>query len=563
MIINLFYYIFYIYLKISIISKMNFEANKYLKFNHQNNDIDIDKKNSILKEQLKSLDFSQVEILYQKIKYISENINSKVKFQQSLLNLKKEMDENLFNIKGEIYSIKRGADNNKDYFSRITKELFLKLYIKIKNKDNLYNICIRKVTDQLKNNFVKLQKNSFLIFTNLRPNLEINSNEYSLIFSPTLDTKIYLQMKKLVDSGYEINVDIAKNNEFDFIRAVDSNGISKIISIFPSEYFDFEILLQCYLKNSIIPINHNYNNDIEKEVTICGIINKIIIKDSNMVLIEVSSLIDLNIITVIIYNNKSLYIDLKENMLVFFKNYIIKLNKNCEIILKNCIRSNNEYIYLIKNEEIIRYNRNKFKNMSKRNFQSLINLTSNLCCRNLEKYLITIKKIIKIEGYFHQNNNKIQCFSNLKLKGKIIIDDGSYEAMAFIEDYELIKFLDFGTNDLTEIYDILLRENSIIIYDKYVNKLKERNYKHIFSKQFIIYAYSFMKNNKNNNNRLSEYFGEMLDYQFEENNNSKIFNNRDKYLFVNGEIIINKNNKGEYYLEKRPYLKIIQIELIE
>ena len=135
--------------------------------------------------------------------------------------------------------------------------------------------------------------------------------------------------------------------------------------------------------------------------------------------------------------------------------------------------------------------------------------------------------------------------------------------MAFIEDYELIKFLDFGTNDLTEIYDILLRENSIIIYDKYVNKLKERNYKHIFSKQFIIYAYSFMKNNKNNNNRLSEYFGEMLDYQFEENNNSKIFNNRDKYLFVNGEIIINKNNKGEYYLEKRPYLKIIQIELIE
>ena len=60
MIINLFYYIFYIYLKISIISKMNFEANKYLKFNHQNNDIDIDKKNSILKEQLKSLDFSQV-----------------------------------------------------------------------------------------------------------------------------------------------------------------------------------------------------------------------------------------------------------------------------------------------------------------------------------------------------------------------------------------------------------------------------------------------------------------------------------------------------------------------
>jgi hypothetical protein len=72
-----------------------------------------------------------------------------------------------------------------------------------------------------------------------------------------------------------------------------------------------------------------------------------------------------------------------------------------------------------------------------------------------------------------------------------------------------------------------------------------------------------MKNNKNNNNRLSEYFGEMLDYQFEENNNSKIFNNRDKYLFVNGEIIINKNNKGEYYLEKRPYLKIIQIELIE
>ena len=547
----------------SIISKMDFDSNKYLKFKEQNYDIDIDKKNSILKDQLKSLDFTQVEILYQKIKNISDNINSKVKVQQSLLNLKKEMIENLYNIKGEIYSIKKGADDNKDYFSRITKELFLKLYIKIKNKDNIYSICIRKVTDQLKDNFIKLQKNSFVIFTNLRPILEINSNEYSLNFSPTLDTKIYLQMRKLVDSGYEINVDIAKNNEFDFIRAVDSNGISKIISLFPSEYFDFEILLKHNLKNSIIPLNHNYINDIEKEVTICGIINKIIINDSNIVFIEVSSLIDLNIITVIINNNKSLYIDLKENMLVFFKNYIIKFNKKYEIVLKNTIRSNNEYIYLIKKEEIMRYDRNKFKNMTKRNFQSLINLTLNLCSRNLEKYLITVKKLIKIEGCFQQNNNKIQCFSNLKLKGKIIIDDGSYEAIAFIEDYELIKLLDFGMNDLNQIYDMLLRENSIKIYDKYINELNERNYKQIFSKQYIIYGYSFMKNNKNNNNRLSEYFGEMLDNQFEENNNSKIFNNRDKYLFINGEIIINKNHKGEYYLEKRPYLKIIQIELIE
>ena len=319
----------------SINSKMDYDPSyKFLKV--KNNDIiDEEKKNSILKEQLQYLNFSQVEQLYEDIKKIEENLNSKVKIQQKLLNLKKEMNENLYNIKGEIDSIKKGIDNKDDFFTKITKTMFLKLYIKIKNKQNIYNISIRKVTDTLKNNLLKIQKNSFVIFTNLRPILEINSDEYSLVFSPTFETKIYLQMKQLVDSEYDINIDIAKNNEFDFIRTLDSNGISKIISIFPSSFFDFENLLKYNLKNSLIPINNLFDYQIEKEVTIIGIINKIrILNDNKGAIINVASLIDLNIISIIIKKDRQLYIDLKKNMLVIFKNYIIKFNETKSIIFQ-------------------------------------------------------------------------------------------------------------------------------------------------------------------------------------------------------------------------------------
>ena len=539
-------------------SKMDYEPSyKFLKV--KNNDIiDEEKKNSILKEQLQYLNFSQVERLYEDIKKIEENLNSKVKIQQKLLNLKKEMNENLYNIKGEIDSIKKGIDDKDDFFTKITKTMFIKLYIKIKNKQNIYHISIRKVTDTLKNNLLKIQKNSFVIFTNLRPILEINSDEYSLVFSPTLETKIYLQMKQLVDSEYDINIDMAKNNEFDFIRTLDSNGISKIISIFPSSFFDFENLLKYPLKNSLIPINNLFDYQIEKEVTIIGIINKIrILNDYKGAIINVASLIDLNIISIIIKKDRQLYIDLKKNMLVIFKNYIIKFNGNYKIILRNSLRSSNENIYLIKDEEIERYNRNKIKNISKRNFQSIINLTSNLCSRNLEKYLITIKKFLNIEGFFKENNSIIPECSNLQLKGKIIIDDGSYEAISFIDDNELIKLLDLSKKELSDIYEIILKDNILNILEQ----LNEKFINKIMSKQYIIYGHSFMKKYKNKNDRLTNYFGEILDLQYQQNSNTKKMN-KNNYCFINGQIIENKNYNGIDYLEKRPYIKIVQIEII-
>ncbi len=542
----------------SINSKMDYEPTyKFLKV--KNKDIiDEEKKNLLLKEQLQYLNFSQVEQLYDDIKKIEENLNSKVKIQQKLLHLKKEMNENLYNIKGEIDSIKKGIDDKDDFFTKITKTMFLKLYIKIKNKQNIYHISIRKVTDTLKNNLLKIQKNSFVIFTNLRPILEINSDEYSLVFSPTFETKIYLQMKQLVDSEYDINIDIAKNNEFDFIRTLDSNGISKIISIFPSSFFDFENLLKYPLKNSLIPINNLFDYQIEKEVTIIGIINKIrILNDNKGAIIKVDSLIDLNIISIIIKKDRQLYIDLKKNMLVIFKNYIIKFNSNYKIILRNSLRSSNENIYLIKDEEIERYNRNKIKNISKRNFQSIINLTSNLCSRNLEKYLITIKKFLNIEGFFKENNSIIPECSNLQLKGKIIIDDGSYEAISFIDDNELIKLLDLSKKELSDIYESILKDNIFKILDK----INEKFINKIISKQYIIYGYSFMKNHKNKNDRLTDYFGEILDLQYQQNSNTKKMN-KNNYCFINGEIIENKNYNGINYLEKRPYIKIVQIEII-
>ena len=38
--------------------------------------------------------------------------------------------------------------------------------------------------------------------------------------------------------------------------------------------------------------------------------------------------------------------------------------------------------------------------------------------------------------------------------------------------------------------------------------------------------------------------------------------NKNNYCFINGQIIEKKNYNGINYLEKRPYIKIVQIEII-
>ena len=38
--------------------------------------------------------------------------------------------------------------------------------------------------------------------------------------------------------------------------------------------------------------------------------------------------------------------------------------------------------------------------------------------------------------------------------------------------------------------------------------------------------------------------------------------NKNNYCFINGQINENKNFNGIHYLEKRPYIKIVQIEII-
>ena len=81
------------------------------------------------------------------------------------------------------------------------------------------------------------------------------------------------------------------------------------------------------------------------------------------------------------------------------------------------------------------------------------------------------------------------------------------------------------------------------------------------SKQYIIYGHSFMKKYKYKNDRLTNYFGEILDLQYQQNSNTKKMN-KNNYCFINGQINENKNFNGIHYLEKRPYIKIVQIEII-
>ena len=578
-----------------------------------------------IKNNINKINFKEIHQVYDSIKnyfYLS----SKIDKEYFLKILKENLSSNLYNLTGnlldlscsEIY-IKTNYDSfNNNYLNSNINDEFYNCIVTLYDNNYLYKINFKNINniDKLK----KIKLNTIIFITNLKAKLEKNNENgyYDLIFEITLKTKIFLNINKYNDSliynkNYLLNLYLQnKIINFNNNNFITCENIFKLKKLIPNIYLNLKNLLEINFKSNIINNNNSNNNSLinninkfSKEITIIGLIKNIFHRNQNETIIEINSLLDINTIKIHIFNCKSLYIDLKPNMIVKFNKYQIKINNFFDINIKNIIQSNNEILYFVSDDEIKKFNNIIFKNFKLNENNNIINLLNGVLVRNIQKYFVSFKHIFKIDAFITNNNNENINYSNnincnniinnrnfdIKLKGKFLIDDGTYFAVAFLYNMDIVNLFNLNENDLINIENKFKFNGTdhIKIYDKFldINFIDKEKIKFFYKNNFIVYGVPFLNakyieknkyinlfeniiNNNNNNNLNDENNINNSDININKNNNNKDIYDmeylkqlKEKKKFINGELYFEKNIYDKIYLEKRPCLNIIKLFTLE
>jgi hypothetical protein len=135
-------------------------------------------------------------------------------------------------------------------------------------------------------------------------------------------------------------------------------------------------------------------------------------------------------------------LDIKENMIILIRNIQLKLSRGMDLILENPQENSVKIVGMVNNEDTSKLR--KLRINKKLEFSSFIDLTKSVVVRNLNKYLITIKKVFKIYSVIENQTsysslNEINGFPKMKLTMKCLADDGSLEALIYLENYNVIN----------------------------------------------------------------------------------------------------------------------------
>ena len=546
--------------------------------------------NENLKENLKKLNFNEILSYVNQIKNLTLNNNEIKNLNNNIFFIKN------FNLKGNILNIIPDIyDNNEFEYKKYLDYFLFNVNIEIKTPENqIFLIKIKRIKKDLKEKLIKLNKNTNnkIYFINLKA--KINKKNI-IIFKSNFKTKIFLNIM-----GTYL-IELTKSNMNEYIDCYDFDKLYNFsLKILDKNYLDYNNILTINnVKNTVINKNFYSHFNDNKLYSFIGIVTKIYNNknSNNEIYIEIQNIIDLNKIKLLIINNNKLLYNIEIGFCCLFKNYTKILNNNFNIILKNNIFSYNEILFYIDNKILqdrkiektyIKLNNiRSFVSNHENNFENLINLSNIKCLnRTVQKYFIIFKNIISLEAFYIINYNKIKNYNNLKLKGKFLIDDGTYEANIIIKDKNIIKLFNLNDNDLNQIYELLNEEkNYIKLYSKernFLNTIDFNRIKYIYKNNFIVYGYCYSRGEYyNNDNKLGSYFNNILintiSYKYENNNinendlviienkKNKLIKLKEKLRFINGELYIDKKvfNFNEYYIQKRPCLYIIELIIIE
>ena len=511
----------------------------------------------------------------------------------------------VFNLTGELVSISQQLskkDSSSSYFD---------VELRIKYKDSiLFTINLNKITNSMLEDINKLPNNSILYILNVKSNIVLENNVSTKIkFFATEHTKIFYKILPINDNEgifnfpFDINqIYEAKNEEIKQKRALELNRINinnnkitekkqeqvsiskvpispivnkkvknkkikiddiiysdlklkKIIQKASEKERNIERLLSKKTARTIYNVKNidqmikEENSKFEK-VNVLGLITNID-KEPKVTRVEITSLNDSNKIILIHYPN-SWNFKPSLHQIISIKNIFWKVNKNFEIIIENPSQNNVTIEGELNDSEF--QLAKEFRFSSSKTFSSLISLIQPKLVRNIQKYLIMVKDIIKIVGKYDTNYV-------FHLYAKCLIDDGTFEAHLNLYDDLCAKFFGFDEVELKEIKENVKKvKNGIIYQKKNEDNCINVNLEQFNSKQYIVHAvpYSNIANmHYCEDEQMQNYFMNLGD-------KNKVFKNRVKNIaFINGDLFYQKECGNEdITLVPVPLLRALYFEEI-
>ena len=456
------------------------------------------KKNAKLKSELNKIKYDNLDELYSLLEQIKQNKKVKI----SLKSIKETIKSTIYDIKGRLY-------NYNISFSSISKytELFpvgLKYDIKFElykitnninnNKlllfeNNKYSIILSHINEEtinfLKNNFLNYNR-PVLLFTNLEASLELNYSKgiIDIIFRNTYKTKLYMEINKIKDiekskknflsSG--IYIDYLKSNEFSYIDWISTeqlffgkNNKSKIKTI---KHYNFEIVFDVkeyleietdslYVENIKDEFNH-YNSIKKYNINIYCIVKNIVEDKRNKIInVTLENLFDLNYIILEIPKGDKILNNLYINCIYIFINLIIFIDEkmNIKFTLQSNKNEKSEKIFLYFLIDPEKYYNKKLNDfiINEQFSQLLVLVTQNKLIRKIQKYFVTIDKIIYINLYL--NESKEISYYN----GLLHCSDGTSSALLRIKGNNILELKKLQIIQNINLYNKLNNENKITI----------------------------------------------------------------------------------------------------
>jgi hypothetical protein len=323
----------------------------------------------------------------------------------------KELSENTFNLRGSVNKIFTHLNKEKEIegIELTLNNLRFNVEIILKDIECYYEIHINRIKPDLMDKLNKFSKNSILYITNLRAFMQHKKDSYDIIFKNRVDTKIFLEtnsvndnhnplilnntIKNLFDlekkksqilnrSSIGNIIDLTKTNEEEYLDIIDSSTINNCILNISNKIKDFNDILIKQVERAIYGMmNANRVNHALTHVDVCGMI-KNLKTENNLTSIELLSLKDSNVLKINHYY-RNIALDLKINMVVFFKNVPVKINKNFDIILENPLESNIKKLAILSEDEVNKLK--KFRIDKNKEFDCIIDLCRPVVKRNICK----------------------------------------------------------------------------------------------------------------------------------------------------------------------------------
>lgn len=160
------------------------------------------------------------------------------------------------------------------------------------------------------------------------------------------------------------------------------------------------------------------------------------------------------------------------------------------------------------------------------------------------------------------DHNSIPDFPNISLMAKILIDDGTFEAVVWLYNTKAKELFKISDNTLNLIRTQVLMSTNVMIYDKYSNKgfLTKDCFENIFVNKYVGYftPYSNVIKKAVVDTNYTTLFKNLV--MSEDNMKQKAAT----LVFINGDVSYeNFNITNEYYLQPRPLLKMVNFDLVE